>query len=98
MLGMWSRARSGRQAEMTRGGAAAAPPRPADRSGGSEIDLEPLVHVRRHVAEARRLEDVELRLEQPRRVLVLVRPFEPDRDRDLGELLEVLVGQPVDLA
>src|SRR5947207_13385367 len=69
----------------------------APSESGSEIDLQALVHVGLDVAEGRRLHDVELELEDARRVLVLVGPFEPDRHRRALKLLQILDRQAVDL-
>ena len=44
-----------------------------------------------------RLHDIELQLEDPGRVLVLVRPLEPDRHGDALEFLQIANGQTIDL-
>src|SRR6266566_4461638 len=70
------------------GGAVWAPPRssvgPASRGpiNALRLDLESLIHVRRDVAQRVRLHQLELHLEQARRIMVLVRPFEPDGSGD----------------
>ena len=62
-----------------------------------EIELLAFVHVRRDIAEARRFHDLELCLEDARRVLVLVGPLEPDRHGNALELLKVFDWEPIDL-
>ncbi|MGL1423576.1 hypothetical protein ACSTJ1_00095, partial [Vibrio parahaemolyticus] len=51
----------------------------------SEVDREALHHIRRNVAEARALHDLELRFEHAGGVLILVGPFEPNRDCEVLE-------------
>src|SRR5437016_5819006 len=63
----------------------------------SGLDLEALVHVRRDVADRVRFHHLELKLEQPRRILVLVRPFEPDRRREALPFGQVLERHAIDL-
>src|SRR5207248_883045 len=75
----------------------ASPPLGQNSTFGSEVDGKAFVHWGIDIPEGWRLHHLELSLEDPGGILVLVGPLEPDRHRHPLEFFEIFDRQAIEL-